>query len=66
MGKALELWYEKSNETTLFSLLLEQTEIKAFFTYSEIKEFASKVFLINFVKITSNSESKFFLWLFDN
>jgi hypothetical protein len=44
--------------TTLASFELVDIEINAFLTYSEIKEFVSRVFLINLVKIKSSSVSK--------
>lgn len=45
---------------TLPSLQLEQIVINARFTYSEMKEFVSRLFLINLEKIRSNYVSNNF------
>lgn len=58
IGKALDVCILSSNVTILFSLEFEATEMSALLTYSEIKEFASKVFFINLLKTTYSSLSK--------
>jgi hypothetical protein len=60
MGIALDIWEEFSIVSTLLSLQFEQIVINAFFTYSEMNELASKLFLISFEKMRSNYESSIF------
>lgn len=61
MGIALEICELLSMVSTLVSLQLEQIVINALLTSSEIKEFVSKLFLINLEKMRSNSVSNCFL-----
>lgn len=58
IGKALEVCILISNVTILFSLELEATEMRALFTYYDMKEFASNVFFISLLKTTYSSLSK--------
>ncbi len=51
---------------TLLSLELEDIEMRAFFTSSEINEFVSNVFFISLLNIIYSYESKFFFITFDN
>ena len=54
MARDLELWKLQIIVITLVSLQCDEIEMSAFFTYSEMKEFVSNVFFINFVNIRSN------------
>ncbi len=64
IGMALEVCAAVRSVKTFVSLEFEQIETKAFLTSSEMKEFASRAFLISLLKIKSKSESKllFTLW----
>lgn len=65
IGTAREVCEFIRRLTTLFSLQLEQIEINALRTSSEMKEFASRVFFKSFENIESSSESNIFVSLFD-
>jgi hypothetical protein len=66
IGIAREVCEFVSKVRTLLSLQFAQTDTNAFLTYSEMKEFASRVLLISFVKTKSTSESSCLLTLFES